>query len=226
MLPLAGRGARAHTPIMSEDFLSRWARRKAQVRAAESEAAPEIEGTEAAHASLEVAAEAEVEEPELTAEEIAALPAIESLDAQSDFTVFLRRGVPAALKSAALRRLWVTDPAIRDFVGEARDYAWDWNIAGDVPGSGPLAPGTDVQGMVRRIFGDRDSPVQDVVERPDGGPQSATAGEAQESPNPAPDRGVETSRSIEQPRVATVAQEDARIPVSGPVRKQGSAVPS
>src|SRR3546814_8539167 len=45
------------------------------------------------------------------------------------------------------------DPAIRDFVGHARDYAYDWNTPGGVPGSGALQP-EDVAAMVRRIFGD------------------------------------------------------------------------
>jgi hypothetical protein len=37
----------------------------------------------------------------------------------------------------ALREIWRTDPAVRDFVGPA-DYAWDWNTPGDAPGYGPL----------------------------------------------------------------------------------------
>jgi hypothetical protein len=50
--------------------------------------------------------------------------------------------------------MWTLDPAIRDFVGHARDYAFDWNAEGGVPGTGPLGPGDDVTGMVRRILGE------------------------------------------------------------------------
>jgi hypothetical protein len=41
---------------------------------------------------------------------VADLPPIESLTKDSDFTAFMRAGVPDALKQAALRKLWRTDP--------------------------------------------------------------------------------------------------------------------
>ncbi|MFX8512285.1 DUF3306 domain-containing protein, partial [Acinetobacter baumannii] len=59
----------------------------------------------------------------------ASLPPVESLTPESDLAPFLRPEVPAALRQAALRRLWSLDPTIRDFVGPA-DYAWDYNAAG------------------------------------------------------------------------------------------------
>ncbi|MFL5218102.1 MAG: DUF3306 domain-containing protein, partial [Microvirga sp.] len=93
-------------------------------------------------------------EPELTPEELAALPKVEEITAASDISGFLRRGVPDALRNAALRRMWTLDPAIRDFVGEARDYAYDWNTPGGVPGAGALDPGDDVAAMVRSVFGE------------------------------------------------------------------------
>ena len=48
----------------------------------------------------------------------------------------MQKGVPEALRNAALRKMWVLDPSIRNYVGEALDYAWDWNAPGGVPGSG------------------------------------------------------------------------------------------
>ena len=39
------------------------------------------------------------------------LPPIDSLGKDSDFTVFMREGVPEALKQQALRKLWASDPA-------------------------------------------------------------------------------------------------------------------
>ena len=120
---------------MSESFLGRWARRKAEARRAEppdetaapaaEQGAPETD-TDSALPSAETdtspaAATTSETEPALSAEEIAALPPIESLAADSDITAFLRKGVPQALRNAALRRIWLLDPKIRDFVGEARD---------------------------------------------------------------------------------------------------------
>src|SRR5688572_313939 len=55
----------------------------------------------------------------------ATLPPIESIHALSDIRAFLAPGVPAALTRAALRRAWVADPAIRDFVGLSEN-SWDF----------------------------------------------------------------------------------------------------
>jgi hypothetical protein len=59
--------------------------------------------------------------PEVTASgfDPATLPPIDSIDAQTDITVFLRKGVPDQLRVAAIRRAWMLDPAIRDFKGAA-----------------------------------------------------------------------------------------------------------
>lgn len=132
---------------MSEDFLSRWSRRK---RGAD-ELPPSGEESEPLPPS---GTAEEPEEDVITPEELAALPAVEEISATTDLVGFLRKGVPAALRNAALRKAWVLDPAIRDYVGDARDYAWDWNTPGGVPCTGPLSEGTDVAGMVRRILGE------------------------------------------------------------------------
>ena len=134
---------------MSGEFLSRWSRRKLEVKRAE-ETAP----AEAPEAGPDAAPGAEELSPgELSPEELAALPPVESLTAQSDIAAFLRKGVPQALRNAALRRAWALDPEIRDYVGDARDYAYDWNVPGGVPGTGPLDAGTDLARMVEDVFG-------------------------------------------------------------------------
>jgi hypothetical protein len=82
----------------------------------------------------------------------ATLPPIESIDAGTDVSAFLRPGVPADLAQAALRRAWVTDPAIRDFVGPAEN-AWDFNAPGGVPGFEPLRAIDDVQRLAAQVLG-------------------------------------------------------------------------
>src|SRR5690349_9250496 len=121
--------------MSGDDFLSRWSRRKLEVQR-EGKAEP------AAPLAPEQAP-AEEGEPELTPEEIAALPKIDEMTPDTDLTVFFRKGVREMLKKAALRRMWSLDPAIRDYVGEAREYAYDWNVPGGVPGNGPLLPTDD-----------------------------------------------------------------------------------
>jgi hypothetical protein len=132
---------------VSEAFLARWSRLKAAARRDDGgSAASETAGTVTAPAAPE---------PEITAEEIAALPKIEELTAETEITAFLRRGVPTPLRNAALRKAWALDPAIRDFPGHARDYAYDWNAPGGVPGSGAFPPGEDMTAMVRTVLGEQ-----------------------------------------------------------------------
>ncbi len=116
--------------MTDEDFLARWSRRKREVAKAEAE--PRVEPKPA------------VSEPKPDAVQkvegefdIASLPPIESINALTDVTAFLRDGVPAELTRAALRRVWTSDPAIRDFIGLAEN-AWDFTDPDAMPGFGPL----------------------------------------------------------------------------------------
>jgi hypothetical protein len=138
---------------MSGEFLSRWSRLKEEARRAERGPQPEAEEPAATAPPPEAEPASMLPEPELTPEELAALPKLEEITAASDISGFLRRGVPDALRNAALRKMWTLDPAIRDFVGEARDYAYDWNTPGGVPGAGALDAGDDVAAMLRSVFG-------------------------------------------------------------------------
>jgi hypothetical protein len=135
-------------------FLDRWSARKraaeAEAEAARSAGEPSVGadaepseagsvGTEGAEAEALAAEALGAETAEADAEAIARLPSIDELTAETDLRPFLRRGVPAALKRAALRKMWTLNPAIRDYVDPARDYAWDWNTPGGVPGTGALS---------------------------------------------------------------------------------------
>ncbi|SFU65424.1 Protein of unknown function [Methylobacterium sp. 174MFSha1.1] len=130
---------------MSDGFLARWSRRKRDEARRPAEAAPEALPAEPVAAPDD--------EGGLSPEELAQLPSLDALTAATDLTPFLRAGVPRALRNAALRRMWSVDPAIRDFVSEAREYAYDWNTPGGVPGTGGLISAEEVQAMVERVFG-------------------------------------------------------------------------
>jgi Protein of unknown function (DUF3306) len=54
------------------------------------------------------------------------MPPIESIEAASDIRPFLAWGVPEDLTRAALRRAWLVDPTIRDFIGLSEN-SWDFN---------------------------------------------------------------------------------------------------
>jgi hypothetical protein len=131
---------------MSDGILSRWARRKQAVRAAERAETPPVP------APVPEAVPETAEAADALADAIARLPKIEDLTAQTDLSPFLRAGIPSALRNAALRRMWSVDPGIRDFVSEAREYAYDWNTPGGVPGLGPMLPTDDIAAMVERVL--------------------------------------------------------------------------
>ena len=144
-----------------KDFLARWSRLKRSAEQAKPETpqppeVPDVEPSAAAAPALPV--------PEL--------PPLDSLTAASDFKPFLQAGVPDSLRAAALRRLWSIDPEIRDFIGPARDYGWDWNTPGGVPGSGPLPSAEQIAKLVEQIFGvpehpgTKDGPTAQVASAP------------------------------------------------------------
>ena len=114
---------------MSEDdsFLSRWARRKAEVR--EVEAAEATAAQQAPEADLP--AELEERDRPITEEEIAALPDPDKLEHGADFKPFLRPGVPQALRQRALRRIWRVNPAI-GFLDGMNEYDLDYTDAATV----------------------------------------------------------------------------------------------
>ena len=107
-----------------EPFLSRWSRQKRS----DAKPAPPLEPVQA-------------EDPPL---DLATLPKIDELTADSDIAAFMQKGVPEALRQLALRRMWSLDPAIRDFV-EVAENQWDFNAQGGIYGLfQELAPDTDV----------------------------------------------------------------------------------
>jgi len=117
-----------------EGFLRRWSRRKVEARSPAP--APAEAASDAAEPAL-ASPEQTLASPEQTPEPGAGAPApidpkdlpdIESLDASSDFTVFMRPGVPAHLRTLALRKLWRSDPIFSKLDGMV-EYGEDYSIA-------------------------------------------------------------------------------------------------
>ena len=136
-----------------DNFLSRWSRRKRGGDADTSQ--PENSGEKAASQTASRSEQPVVKDdagarPEF---DISNLPPIDSIGAGTDISPFMQKGVPSALRHAALRRAWAADPAIRDFMGPTENY---WDAAGPdgVPGFGELDSGLDVKRMVSELFGE------------------------------------------------------------------------
>jgi uncharacterized protein DUF3306 len=148
---------------MSEDFLTRWSRRKRDVADTEQAKVPDESphaGAPGEHDTIAgngIPENAESPEPtdvmEPPAFDLNSLPSIESITAATDIRPFLEPGVPADIARAALRRAWSSDPRIRDFVGLA-DYDWDYHTPGSAAGFGPLEMTDELRRMVARILGD------------------------------------------------------------------------
>jgi Protein of unknown function (DUF3306) len=113
------------------------------------------------------------EEP-ASALDLASLPSLDSIDAQTDITVFLQRGVPEGLQLTALRRAWSVNPAIRDFKGMAEND-WDFNAPHTILGFGELGPSFDVNQRLAQLF--KGTPM-------DAGQRTTTLALVQESNSP------------------------------------------
>jgi hypothetical protein len=181
------------TKTEDEGFLGRWARLKRSRAAEVSEPAEPVVAEEAV--------EPEPFDP-------ASLPALDTLDAVSDYTAFLKPGVPRELRVLALRRAWATDPAITGYKTLA-DYDWDFNA----PGYGALRVTDNVKELADRVFG--------MIK-------------AEEEPKPAePEPLRQEAPAVE---IAAVEPEALPSPVEEPVveatpelprrRRHGGAVPS
>jgi hypothetical protein len=156
--------------MSDEQFLARWSRRKHEAKVGDDEPAPE-EATEA----LRSASPDATAEPIPSETELSNLPPIESIDAATDITAFLRKGIPQELSRAALRRAWSADPAIRDFMGLAEN-AWDFNDPNAMHGFGPLDYSAEqVDALVRRILGGVVETADSLADPVEDAPQSAPA---------------------------------------------------
>jgi len=133
----------------SENIVSRWSRMKQQsARPAAPDDLPSESkpiDAEAGDLNRATAAAPATDPPASPAFDLASLPPLQSITAGTDIRSFLASNVPLELTKAALRRAWVTDPAIRDFIGIAENQ-WDFNDPNAMPGFGPLTAG-DVPGL-------------------------------------------------------------------------------
>jgi hypothetical protein len=189
---------------MSDDdkgFLSRWSQRKHEAKQPEREApAAEADGAPETESATE---------PEF---DLSSLPKLEDLTETTDITAFLRKGVPENLRNAALRKSWALDPAIRNYVNPALDYAYDWNTPGGVPGSSEIGAGMDVARLVSQIMGS-------------GEPVESTAAAANEStgvsasfPNESATQKPEPGLPVEAVRLGS---ETTSLPQKAPNAEEG-----
>jgi Protein of unknown function (DUF3306) len=186
------------------NFLARWSRRKAEARA--TPAAP-------AESAKSAPAPEEAVDP-------ATLPSIDSLTAESDYTVFLRKGVPESLRTAALRKLWRTERSVLEYVPLV-EYNWDFNA----PGYGALRATDDVTRLLRGVLGTAQQIAEHLEESHGGGAEGSA-----EAPEPAARREPAPTSELPPPVDAAGPAAPDSLPDSGavprPRRRHGSALPT
>src|SRR6267142_470629 len=147
----------------NKSFLARWSQRKHEAKQPDHDAP--IANSDAPSGPV---AESDVEQEV----DLSSLPKLEDMTATTDITAFLRKGVPEHLRNAALRKSWALDPAIRNYVNPALEYAYDWNTPGGVPGSSEIGAGVDVARLVSQIMGGGESTHEAAAAEPGKGPAS------------------------------------------------------
>jgi hypothetical protein len=210
-----------------DNFLSRWSRRKREAGAqAGREASTPLERNDRGEAVTPPCGEekspgalsSEPSAPSVPDFDVSSLPPIEAIGADTDISAFMQKGVPSALRHAALRRVWSADPAIRDFMGPNENF---WDAAGPdgIPGFGDLDPNLDVKRMVSELFGEIE-PAKTKPETAESTGASGPSAEISETPSPSDDR---PSQHIEN--AAPQQQLSEPAPAKKITRRHGGAMP-
>jgi len=218
--------------MADEGFLQRWSRRKAEARtpSKEPEAVPDpIARQEDAAKAPEPHSPATAGHAPAADEDaidLDALPDVDTLTYESDFTVFLRKGVPPELRRRALQRLWRSNPTLANLDGLV-EYGEDYTqigAAGQVVrtayqvGRGMLERIEKAPGAARALAGDASGAAPDQPPRP-----SLPAAEDPDASRPAGEAADETraaiaERQAEPPRPTgdSAPAEDRSRPVKRP----------
>ncbi|UPJ46702.1 DUF3306 domain-containing protein [Bradyrhizobium sp. 200] len=222
-------------------FLARWSQRKQEAK--QPEPKPDAPAAESAESSAPPLPSAQREDvaPEF---DLSTLPKLEELTETTDITAFLRKGVPEHLRNAALRKSWALDPAIRNYVNPALEYAYDWNAPGGVPGGGDLGAGVDLARLVSQIMGEpaadatnsgvnpadeaAGSPVEPSErDLPAKSQEELPVQSLRQSGEPAPEMEVVSKAESDAGEPAPAAESEPAAPAAPqqPVRRHGTAKP-
>jgi hypothetical protein len=201
-------------------FLARWSQRKRE--AEQPEPKPAAAAVETGAPSGPVA-EGEAAEVEF---DLSSLPKLEELTGTTDITAFLRKGVPEHLRNEALRKSWALDPAIRNYVNPALEYAYDWNTPGGVPGGGELGAGVDVARMVAQIMGGEPPEPSTTAAAPGNAPTSEPAAQHVASQKPEPDLPTQALRQSDEPGSSDTSDAEGSRVKPGQVPKSEASNPA
>jgi hypothetical protein len=210
----------------SEEFLTRWSRRK-------REAADEMKLADRKESKLDLvtserneissnrrsAVSVDIKDTKGKEEEAAfsvfdpqSLPSIDSIVADTDIRGFLAPGVPEDLKYAALQQMWRADPAIRDFIGLCEN-SWDFNAPGGPHGFESLEVTEQMKAAVEAMFDQKLSTSEDSSAKE----KAAASASTDEPVGIAEDEVTETA----EPKTAHVTNDQLSESTPLPVEEEG-----
>ncbi len=155
-------------------------------------------------------------------EVVARLPDLDSLDETSDFSVFLKEGVPEVIRRKALRKLWRVNPVLAHLDG-LDDYDDDYTVAEAL-----------VKGLKTVYQAGKGYLDEDETAAPEGAAAEAEAGEVPAAAEASQDRERDSERVAQAdrpaqpppspespaPGPAAVAEKEIPKPVPGSARKR------
>jgi hypothetical protein len=211
-----------------EDFLTRWSRRKrgasdesdralADKRVHDAPDAPPAERAADDAPPPKPAPDSGTTEPIV---DLSKLPPVESITAETDIRAFLAPGVPAELRLAALRRAWLADPKVRNFVG-LNDYDFDFHTPGAIPGFGSLEMTEELRREAVRIVTGW-QPEQEAT-----GPAPTSTAAEPDAVSAQPTAAIEEKINSDEPGLADSAASDSAAGDSGadhPAQEQDEVI--
>jgi len=197
----------------NEGIFTRWSRLKQRAteesrKVGEPEPEPpEVENTLNA---------TETTDTDETSVDLSQLPSLDSIDATTDLRGFLAAGVPTHLRSAALRRAWSADPAIRDFIGPNENF-WD-HSTGIISGFKQLASDASSRLLAQVLD-------EGPIKEPSAGQVTAIS---ETSSSALPSRPEQSENAVDDgSETAHDTSEDTakQAPADSRARRHGGAVP-
>jgi hypothetical protein len=195
--------------MTDDSFASRWSRRKQAVKdeelSEEAEAVAEEVPKEPEQTEAEVLAEFNLKDPD-------------EMQAGDDFSAFMNSAIPQRLRNRALRKLWLSNPALAN-LDELLDYGEDFTNKGGVVEDIVTAYKVG-KGFVDKLAGDGAAEAESIGASPED--DSGEGGDPAETDVAAP---VENVRKPEDVRVQAPLPVESKLVVTAEIAPKAAETP-
>lgn len=191
-----------------DDFLARWSKRKIEARKIEEQATPPEETSEEVENPSDENAAGASAEQDADIQQYFDDVNFEELDYDSDYTRFMKEGVPEMVRRKALRQLWASDPILANLDGlneydedytdaalavKALQSAWKPGQGYDTPEDEPKAASTETSSESEEKIAQDDQSVQESDE-PENKQTSDQSGVEETSDHESPPDNIANTR--------------------------------